>query len=282
MQCYTPIKLSEERGGEVVPCGRCFACLSRRRDDWIVRLENELRVSDSAWFVTLTYEDRYISYGEMPTLMKSDLQKFIKRLRRRNEGKNIRYYAVGEYGSLNQRPHYHLILFNLSPDEMEMYTLVSEAWSLHKIQLGTIHIGTVTPKSIAYVTKYVIQKRGKHVGREPPFSLMSKKPPLGINYIKRYENYHRADRSRMYAPLEGGRKVALPRFYKEKIYSKEDRRFYAYKSQKRAEKDYKTKKAEFEKLRKNRSHSKDFDMLRCEAIHNFENQCEKQMKERKL
>lgn len=284
MQCYCPIKLTDEKGSRVVPCGRCYACLSRRRDDWIVRLENELRVSENAWFITLTYDDRYLTYGndEKATLMKSDLQKFIKRLRRKNPDKNIRYYAVGEYGSQNQRPHYHLILFNLHSDEMKVHSLVEEKWSIKKRPIGQIHVGSVTPKSISYVCKYVIQKRGQYDGREPPFSLMSKRPPLGINYIKRYENYHRADRNRMYAPLEGGRKTALPRIYKEKIYSEEDRRFHRYKSEKRAEKEYKKRKEEYEKLKKGRTWYKDFDMLRCEAIHTFENEVEQSMKKREL
>lgn len=49
--------------------------------------------------------------GLFPFLYKRDLQLFIKRLRKKFPNEKIRYYAVGEYGPVHFRPHYHLILW---------------------------------------------------------------------------------------------------------------------------------------------------------------------------
>lgn len=53
--------------------------------------------------------------GRIPMLSKSDLQKFLKRLRKAY-GKKVRYFACGEYGPKTFRPHYHLLFFFDSSD----------------------------------------------------------------------------------------------------------------------------------------------------------------------
>ena len=42
-----------------VPCGKCAACMQRKRSEWSVRLQNELQYASSAAFITLTYSDEY-------------------------------------------------------------------------------------------------------------------------------------------------------------------------------------------------------------------------------
>ncbi len=57
--------------------------------------------------------------GRIPTLSKSDLQLFFKRLRK-NYGKEVRYFACGEYGPKHYRPHYHLLFYFNSSDCLKM------------------------------------------------------------------------------------------------------------------------------------------------------------------
>ena len=64
---------------------------------------------DAEEFVKKTY-----LFGYVPYLRKSDLQKFLKRLRYYVSLKTsspLRYFAVGEYGPEHFRPHYHLLLY---------------------------------------------------------------------------------------------------------------------------------------------------------------------------
>lgn len=58
--------------------------------------------------MTLTYDDDNCPLS----LDKTALQKFWKRFRKLVDVP-IRYFACGEYGSLNWRPHYHALVLDL-------------------------------------------------------------------------------------------------------------------------------------------------------------------------
>jgi len=111
--------------GRRIPCGQCAACRIQRRKEWSLRLWHERSYWDRSVFVTLTYAEDHlplckkgIPEGYTGTLVKEDLQKFFKRLRRVVR-KPIKYYACGEYGDSTQRPHYHALIFGLGMSERE-------------------------------------------------------------------------------------------------------------------------------------------------------------------
>lgn len=64
-------------------CGKCQQCLRDIKRDWCFRLEQELKVTNSGVFVTLTYADWSLPMSDSgrPTLDYNDVQKFMKRLR---------------------------------------------------------------------------------------------------------------------------------------------------------------------------------------------------------
>ena len=175
-----------------VPCGKCLPCQKKRRSEWSLRLEHEYMFSDSAFFITLTYNDYNIPRTKegYHTLHKKHLQNYIKRLRNdhvkyvakemkvpkshvKNISKPIRYYAVGEYGSKTRRPHYHVLLFNY--DIANLAPLINQ-WKNTETGYRHAHVdvGTVTSASINYVTKYMFKPFGKKDKRQKPFSIMSK------------------------------------------------------------------------------------------------------------
>lgn len=90
----------------------------------------------------------------IPYLRKDLLQKFIKRLRKYIYGKTkkkIRYYAVGEYGPVHLRPHYHLSIFADSYDVVkEMDAAVSACWSF-----GRCSAELPTKDPTRYLTSYL-------------------------------------------------------------------------------------------------------------------------------
>ena len=225
MSCYAPFYvdnpaypvLSRERLVPV-PCGKCPECLKRRSNSWAYRLQQEEKMHRTSAFVTLTYDNDNVTLTQKGflTLVKKDFQDFMKRLRKKHYNTKLRYWACGEYGSTTMRPHYHAIIYNLNPEHLQ------DAWGL-----GETHIGTVSGASIAYTTKYM--HKGKLIpvhandDRQPEFSLMSK--GLGKNYLTpEIIEYHQADINRNYLITEGGVKVALPRYYREKIYTPEQRK----------------------------------------------------------
>lgn len=199
---------------QAFPCGKCYNCLMRRVSGWSFRLMREGQRAMTAHFVTLTYNTDYVpitSKGFM-SLRMSDVQSFFKRLRKAHRVPHpIRYYVAGEYGGQTLRPHYHVILFNSNPEAIE------KAWGL-----GDIHVGHVSEASIGYTLKYICKEpqipKHKNDDRLPEFSNMSK--GIGSNYLTpAMIDWHHADLlQRYYLPLKDGKKIALPKYYKSKIY----------------------------------------------------------------
>jgi len=209
MECLSPKYLHKQ--DITVPCGNCAFCGATKRSDWSLRLHYEAKRSVAKRFITLTYANPHLKWKNgNPQLVKSDLQKWFKRVRKTHK---FRYFAVGEYGSQTFRPHYHFIIFNASVND---YNLLNEKWGK-----GNIYVGSVTIRSIMYVCKYHVNKGKYPVGVAPPFVLMSRRPGLGANYLTpAMVEWHRSDRKN-YAVLDG-QKRHLPRYYKTKIFSKID------------------------------------------------------------
>jgi hypothetical protein len=224
-----------------VPCGKCLPCQKSRRADWSLRLEHEYLFSESALFITLTYDELNVprTKENYKTLYKKHIQLYIKRLRNehvkyvsnklkiskkevKNYSRPIRYYAVGEYGTKTNRPHYHMLLFNF---DMEIVDTIQSQWKNKKgYTYGHVDIGTVTASSINYVTKYMFKQFNRKTDkREPPFSLMSKKPIIGKAYLDNYGTYH-IEHETLTLRDNQGKQRKLPKAYIKRLFTnKEDR-----------------------------------------------------------
>lgn len=163
-----------------IPCGKCIGCRLESSRQWADRCMLEAKKYEHSCFVTLTYDTAYllmspyvdIETGETalrPMLRKHDLQQFMKSLRQRfkrdYDHDGIRFYACGEYGSLNGRPHFHAILFNCDFPDRKMFK-ETEAGRLDTSELlssvwgkGFCTVADVTWETCAYVARYVTKKR---------------------------------------------------------------------------------------------------------------------------
>lgn len=238
MACITPFTVQLKHTGQRVgvPCGKCPDCKGRRISGWSFRLMQQEKIAMTAYFITLTYDTAIvpITRNGFMSLNKRDLQLFFKRLRK-SQGKDpvgssmppIRYYAVGEYGTRTKRPHYHIILFNA------MLGLIQPAWGK-----GHVHYGQVSGASIGYCLKYMSKEAKipmhRNDDRLREFSLMSK--GLGESYITPAKiAWHKKDLdNRMYVTTEQGKKVSMPRYYKQKIYEEHERKKIAFFAVKKA------------------------------------------------
>lgn len=147
MPCFTPLKgykneisggWQYHKGGASqtleVACGSCLGCRIDHRIMWAIRIVHEsylyLDQHGNSW-LTLTYRDpsectdeQYRAGQFIPadySLRPSDVSKFIRALRKQNPDHKIRYFYCGEYGDENQRPHYHVCLFNHSFHDLEVF-----------------------------------------------------------------------------------------------------------------------------------------------------------------
>lgn len=230
--CITPVQLKRETARsqfrkftdgymmEQVPCGKCIECRKQRVNSWFVRLKSDLKQASSAYFITLTYDNSCITCTDngLPTLDYKDVQKYWKRLRKKQTEK-ISYFLVGEYGTNTIRPHYHAIVFNC----VDKNHLVNE-WNL-----GHVHVGTVTDKSLYYTLKYAHKSVVESpVGTEPwddrlPEKAMMSKG-LGLTFLTpEMYNYYDQDPSRAVTML-GNKKLPLPRYYRDKIFTDKQKR----------------------------------------------------------
>ncbi len=194
------------------------------------------------FFLTLTYDDEHLPKTPTgrSTTCKKDVQDFFKRLRKELGDVRLRYYLVSEYGPTTARPHYHGIIFFRSDDSVgsDNGGRFLSVWSLREADdlfAKVWHNGFtctegVTPATINYVTKYVITRRGEFDefdDRERPFSLSSRRPGIGAGYIDRMQKWHSEHSDGFYATELGGTKVALPRYYVEKLYTDAQRRAHS-------------------------------------------------------
>lgn len=173
--------------------------------DWAVRCQLELKDHDEGCWTTLTYSDHYVP----PTLQKTHLSAWLKRLRARHPNRTIRFFASGEYGDKTLRPHYHAILFGLSDDPS-----IQDTWPY-----GHVRVDPLSPAAIAYVAGYSAKKvgwkldRGERVDPEtgevyeyqPPFIQMSRRPGIGGNAREHWKSWKES-------AIWHNRPVPVPRF----------------------------------------------------------------------
>ena len=231
---------------ETVPCGKCDKCRKAKASAWSFRLMQEEKVSTSAFFITLTYDVDHvpITRNKFMGLKKKDVQLFLKRLRqahvRAELHDSIKYYGVGEYGGRGFRPHYHIIMFNANLDQLigkqdadavrrgQLVLDGKTPYNCASWTLGHITLGQVNAASVGYTLKYISKvsriPMHRNDDRQPEFSLNS--TFLGISYLSpEMIAWHKADiNNRMYCNLEGGKKCTMPRYYKQKMYTEEERK----------------------------------------------------------
>lgn len=238
--CISPIQVPIKRDGKAftdivrtVPCGNCIACRLNHSRMWSLRIMHEASTWENNIFLTLTYDEEHLPVDK--SIHKEEIQLFMKRLRKALAPRVIRFFASGEYGSKYSRPHYHLILFNVSKDDSvfkglryspkhQGYDGQCSVWNKGRVSVDPVNINTAN-----YVAKYCLKKvKGKgakqhyaDLGIEPEFCLMSRDPGIGLVYMLDNAGKFVYDK---FIKVSGV-KYPLPRYYEDKLFAdcKEER-----------------------------------------------------------
>lgn len=227
MRCISPLTIKHLINGKwfhdfkpyvTVPCGQCYACRVNRTSQWTFRLMLELTEWKDASFITLTYDDEHL---QSPSLVPDDLKNFWKRLRKAIYPDKIKYYACGEYGDENSRPHYHAIVYGL-PYSLETRVLLTKVWPFCdplRFLYDSKGVAPVTIDDIAYVAGYCQKKLTGELGKEeyeknglvPPFSRSSRY--LGLSAFSK-----NLEQVRKYGCVFwNGSQMPIPRYFRDKF-----------------------------------------------------------------
>lgn len=164
LKCLEPIPTDSW-----VPCRKCRACLqSRVSEKMIVSVFAAAEYRSKGQFLTLTYRDDELPVG----LNHSHFAGFMKRLRFYDPTPGVKFHVAGEYGEKSGREHFHVLIYN----HKYPIDLVERAWGR-----GFVYDGTLTPKSIKYVSGYVCKKGyDPGSGKRPPYGRTSCNVPDGL------------------------------------------------------------------------------------------------------
>lgn len=216
-----------------------MGCRLERSRQWAVRMMHESKLYEHNCFITLTYDNQSVPHDF--SIEKRHWQLFMKRLRKSLPYK-IRYFACGEYGDDNYRPHYHAVVFNHDFHDKKLHSYnkqkdpiyvsdeLTELW-------GQGHTTTqdVTFKSAAYVSRYCTKKingerADDHYRRvspvdgntyqvKPEAAWMSRRPGIGSSYVEQYKG----DFFPSGYIVVNGVKQAPPHFYISKLSEEEQK-----------------------------------------------------------
>jgi len=219
---------------------------------------HETKMHEQNCFVTLTYNPKNLPANG--TLVVDDVQRFLKRLRKKLEPKKIRFFLCGEYGEKLARPHYHLIIFGHDfEDKKEVSGGVNplfESETLDKIwglaDPGMCKIGSVTFESACYVANYATKKiTNKHEyrdvdgriwpsadqhyqGRKPEFLCMSRRPGVGKTWYEKFNG----DVFPSDEVIVRGKTARPPRYYSNLYKESEPEKYEKIKARREAAADH--------------------------------------------
>ena len=202
-------------------CGECYECRKQKQRAWLTRMTEELKRNPNAGFYTLTIDDNH--YKKLSKECKSKdpniiathaLRMFLERIRKKLK-KSIKHWCITELGQdKSERLHLHGIFWGYGIE-----SIIREKW-----QNGFIFVGKyVSQRTINYVTKYMLKTDLKH----PTFKgkvLCS--AGIGRGYetsINAQNNKFKGSNTNETYRLPNGAKINLPIYYRNKIYSEEER-----------------------------------------------------------
>ena len=171
-------------------CGQCMPCRITKRKEWETRLMLEWQTWGSGAFVTLTYAPEHLPESTKykgGNLNKTHAQLWLKRFRQafnRKYGKTkIRHFLVGEYGDQSERAHYHALIFNASPEQIEYIT--KQTWKMGHTATSPI-IQNRIKYTIGYTIKKLTDKKKFPDGRQSEFAIMSRKAGIGYYAVDKF------------------------------------------------------------------------------------------------
>jgi hypothetical protein len=235
--------ISNKKNGGVIPavldnrvlyvpigCQKCIECKKQKSREWQVRLQEEIRHNKNGKFVTLTFSNESIKElaneikgisgynldNEIGTLA---VRRFLERWRKKYK-KSVKHWLVTELGGNGtENIHLHGIIWTNESAET-----INKIWKYGFTWIGDKNNdGYVNEKTINYIVKYISKTDEKH--KEYNSKILTS-AGIGRNYLDREDSkknkYNENNTKETYTTRQGT-KLALPIYYRNKIYSEEEK-----------------------------------------------------------
>lgn len=190
-------------------------------------------------FVTLTFSDDKLPDDYSVHIR--EMQLFMKRFRDHTKAR-VSFYGVGEYGDLEQRPHYHALIFGYDFTDKVLFTIKNKkriytSETLTKLwPFGFSTTAEVNYQTAAYCARYAMKKIGgeaalEHYMRvhpvtgklhqvEPEFATQSTRPAIGKRWFEKYKS----DVFPSDFIIVDGKKHPVPKYYLKLLEEEERKR----------------------------------------------------------
>lgn len=219
-------------------CGWCKECRKELASSWNVRLKEELKSNTNVRFVTMSFSPKAIRELEQQIHRKgwrgykgettdvNDLATYAVRMwseRWRKKYKHApRHWLITELGHKNsERIHLHGLVWNTGEESRygDFNNAITKTWNYGNVWNGN----WVDTRTINYITKYVTKLDNHHKGYKQKI-LTSQK--MGADYIWRQSYTHKwaYDKTVTYYTDEKGYRHKLPRYWKNKLFTEDQRR----------------------------------------------------------
>lgn len=215
-----------------VGCGICLECRKQRSRNWQLRLLEDIKHNTNGHFITLTFSTESLKniyesndylhnlegYKLDNEICKRGVRLFLERWRKQY-GKSLRHWLVSELGHTGTE-HIHLHGIIWSDDASKL----AEIWQYGFVWDGYLKGKTyVNAKTVNYIVKYLTKVDTKHMAYKP-VTLTS--PGIGKDYINTrnaFNNKFNGSNTSETYQNEQGYKIALPKYWRNKIYTEEER-----------------------------------------------------------
>lgn len=210
-----------------IACGQCIECRKKKAREWQIRMLEEIKTSKNGKFVTLTFSNESIKdlynddkvkplkgYDKDNKAAKIAMRRFLERWRKKTK-KSVRHWAVTELGhNGTENIHIHGILFtDKTTDE------IRNIW-----QYGNIWVGDyVNERTVNYIIKYITKIDKDHKHYQSKILTSAGIGKSFINTINAEKAKYIPGKTKEYTKTRSGHKIGIPIYYRNKIYSEEER-----------------------------------------------------------
>lgn len=246
--------LTKKNGGNIPPitdprtvwvpigCQFCLECRKQRARSWQARLLEDIKHHENGKFVTLTFSNEKIAeminnpkglklyeglkdlkgYDLDAAIARAGVRGFLERWRKHHK-KSVRHWLVTELGHRGtENIHLHGIIWT-----DETFHEIEERWANGFVWTGDYKNGKrvnyVNESTVNYIIKYVTKPDMQHLNFK---SEVLASPGIGAKYIattSAKRNRYNGEQTNEAYRTRTGHKISMPIYWRNKIYSEQDR-----------------------------------------------------------